>query len=63
MFIVITLGLFSVFLANVVLGAFGGTQFMGDVGEMLVLFGASLAFVVVILQREAAAKNNNQTDT
>ena len=55
------IGLFSVFVANVALGAFGASQFLGDVGEMLTLFMASLAFVVVILKREASAKRNEDT--
>lgn len=57
MFIVISIVLFLAFLANVVAGAFGFAQVLGDTGEMLVLFAASLAFVVVTLQREAASKN------
>ncbi len=54
MFLIGAFALFVVFLTNVLVGAFGGTQFLGDVGEMLLLYGASLAFVVAILQREAA---------
>ncbi len=57
MFLIATLALFVVFTANVVIGASGGAQFMGDVGEMLVLLAASLCFVVVTLQREAADKS------
>ncbi len=58
MFAVVGAVLFAIFIGNVVIGAFGGTQFLDDVREMLVLFAASLAFVVLILQREAAAKSN-----
>ncbi|MEL6234695.1 MAG: hypothetical protein AAFR46_09820 [Pseudomonadota bacterium] len=47
--------LFVVFLANILIGASGGTAFLNDVGEMLVLFGATLCFVVLILQQEATA--------
>jgi uncharacterized membrane protein len=55
--------LFAIFIANVVIGAFGGTQFLDDVKEMLVLFASSLAFVVLILQREAAATSEtNKTN-
>ena len=60
--LLISLALFSVFVANVVLGAFANASFLGDVGEMLVLFAASLCFVVAILKREAAAKENNQSN-
>lgn len=51
--------IFAVFFANVALGAFADAAFLGDVGEMLVLFFASLLFVVAILQKEAAAKNKD----
>ena len=47
---------FVIYFANVALGAFGGQTFLGDVGEMLVLFAASILFVVGILQEEAARK-------
>ena len=51
--------LFGIFFGNVVLGAFGGTPFLGDLGEMLTLLAASLAFVVAILRREAAASTDD----
>lgn len=50
--------LFLAFFANVVLGALGGNAVLGDVGEMLVLFAASIAFVAAILNREAAARKD-----
>lgn len=50
--------LFAVFVVNVVLGATGGTAFLGDIGEMLTLFAATLAFVAAVLKREAAARKN-----
>ena len=62
MFMIMAIGFFAIFLANVLLGAFGQAQFLGDVGEMLVLFAASMAFVVVILQRETAEKSKKQTE-
>ncbi|MEM8740874.1 MAG: hypothetical protein AAGE13_05185 [Pseudomonadota bacterium] len=52
--------LFVVFLANILIGATGGAAFLNDVGEMLVLLGATLCFVVLILQREAVAKPTAQ---
>ncbi len=61
MHLFVALALFVIFLANVSAGAFGGTQFLGDVGEMLLLFGASLAFVVAVLKREAAEKNGRRS--
>ena len=41
------------------MGAFAGMSFLSDVGEMLVLFAASILFVVAILQKEADRKNKN----
>ncbi len=48
--------LFLVYVGNVVIGAFDGSPFLGDIGEMLTLFAASIAFVVAVLRREEAAK-------
>ncbi len=45
--------LFAIFVANVMMEAFAGAGILGDVGEMLVLFFASVAFVAAILRREA----------
>lgn len=50
--------LFAVFVLDVVLGALSGGSFLNDVQEMLVLFAASVAFVIVILSREAKAKKH-----
>ena len=47
--------LFLTFVANVVMGSISGAAFLGNVGEMLVLLAASVAFVVAILAKEAAA--------
>lgn len=52
---------FAVFFANVALGAFGNGGFLNDVGEMLVLFAASVLFVAAILKREADQKNKNDS--
>ncbi|RLK11120.1 hypothetical protein [Ruegeria conchae] len=59
MFLWAAAAVFIVFFANVALGAFGGGAFLGDVGEMLVLFAASILFVVAILKQEADHKNKN----
>ncbi|MEM1315629.1 MAG: hypothetical protein AAGI51_13800 [Pseudomonadota bacterium] len=48
--------LLAAFFGNVVYGALSGTPIVGNVAEMLVLFGASIAFVVGILGREARDK-------
>lgn len=45
---------FLAFFANVTFGAAGGTPIFSDVGEMLVLFGAVLLFVIGLLLREQA---------
>jgi len=44
---------FTLYFANVTLGAFTGSAMLGDVGEMLVLFVATILFVVAILKEEA----------
>ncbi len=57
MFLAASLVMFVVFAANVTLGASTGNAFLSDVGEMLVLFVASVLFVAAILKREAAQKD------
>lgn len=57
--LIATLVLFAIFALNVVMGSMGAGAFLGDVGEMLVLFAASAMFVVEILKREAARKNKD----
>jgi len=59
MFLFASIIMFAVFCLNVALGAAFRNAFLGDVGEMLVLFAASLLFVVAILQKEAARKKDN----
>ena len=56
MALIIAAGLFAVYVTNVVLGALSGSAFLGDLGEMIVLFCASIAFTVAILRRERDAK-------
>lgn len=43
---------FAIFVANVVIGAMGASVFLSDVAEMLILFLASVLFVVAVLRRE-----------
>lgn len=57
---VIAAVLLMVFVANVTMGAFSSAPFFGNVIEMLVLFGASIAFVAGILRAEARQKSNEQ---
>jgi hypothetical protein len=58
MYLKISLFLFLVFFLNVALGSFGSASFLGDVGEMVLLFAVSLAFVAGVLKREDAARND-----
>ena len=59
MFLAASAIVFAIYFANVALGAFAGSAFLGDVGEMMVLFAASILFVVAILKAEADRKNKN----
>ena len=61
MFLFASLFVFIIYFANVAMGAMTRNPFLGDVGEMLVLFLASILFVVAILQKEAAQKNKNDS--
>ncbi|PUB14950.1 hypothetical protein [Yoonia sediminilitoris] len=47
--------LFIVFVVNVGLGAASNAAFLSDVGEMLVLSGVAIFFVIAILKKEADA--------
>ena len=57
MFLYASLIVFVVYFANVASGAFWDRVYIGDVGEMLVLFIAAILFVIAILQREADQKD------
>lgn len=61
MFLSASVIVFVIYFSNVALGAFTGNVFLGDVGEMLVLFAATILFVVAILQKEAERKNKNDS--
>lgn len=61
MYLLASLGVFIIYFANVAMGAYTRNAFLGDVGEMLVLFVASVLFVVAILQKEAARKNKDDS--
>ena len=58
MFLLASLGVFLIYFANVALGAYTRSPFLGDVGEMLVLFVATILFVVAILKKEAERKKD-----
>lgn len=57
MFLKSSLFVFIIFFLNVALGAFADASFLGDVGEMMVLFSASVMFVVAILKQETGCSN------
>lgn len=59
MFLTASIVVFVIYFMNVALGAFAGSAFLGDVGEMLVLFAASILFVIAILKIEADRNNKN----
>ena len=59
MYLAASIIVFVVYFANVALGAFSNSAVLGDVGEMLVLFAASILFVVAILKKEADRKAKN----
>ena len=59
MFLAASAIVFALYFTNVAMGAFAGVSFLSDVAEMLVLFAASILFVVAILKKEADRKNKN----
>lgn len=59
---IIALILLVVFTANVAIGAVGDGPLLGNVAEMLLLFAASVSFVVGILKREAGEKGAQTPD-
>lgn len=50
--------LFAVFLVNVLLGAFRIGAVLSDVFEMVVLFGASIFFVIAVLGLERSESDS-----
>jgi uncharacterized protein (DUF2062 family) len=59
MFLFASLVVFIIYFSNVAMGALAGNTFLSDVGEMLVLFAATILFVVAILKKEADRKKKN----
>ena len=57
----IATALLLAFIANVVIGAVGQSPIVDIVTEMLILFGAAIAFSVGILRSEAREKAKNET--
>lgn len=48
--------LFVIFAVNVGLGSALNAAFLNDIGEMLLLSGVALLFVIAIIKKEADAK-------
>ena len=59
----LSLLIFAIFAANVVMGAFRAGVFLNDVGEMLMLFAAVICFVIGILGRQAADRSSRANQT
>lgn len=59
MYLTASIIVFAIYFTNVALGAFAGRAFLGDVGEMLVLFASTILFVIAILKIEADRDNKN----
>ena len=62
MFLLIAAALFGVYVANVLLGALADAAILGNTGEALSLFAASIAFTVAILKRETAAQRQRSDE-
>ncbi|MBT8454527.1 MAG: hypothetical protein HKO95_05715 [Rhodobacteraceae bacterium] len=60
--LIIAAVLLAAFTANVAIGSIAGDPYIGNVGEMLMLFAASIAFSADILKREAAVKKQSNND-
>jgi hypothetical protein len=54
--------LLALFVANVSFGSISGQPPLGNVAEMLLLLGASIAFVVAILKRESEDSEAGRLD-
>lgn len=57
MYLIAAAVVFTAYFANVALGAFADSAVLGDLGEMIVLFAASILFVVGIIRAEAKRKS------
>lgn len=54
--LIVALVLLAAFVVNVSLGSINGQAPLGNVAEMILLFIASIAFVIDVLRREAKEK-------
>jgi hypothetical protein len=58
----IAFALFLVFTVNVILGSIGNTQFLGDIGELLIVISSVIFFVIAIIQSENKTKTATDSD-
>jgi hypothetical protein len=58
----IALILFLIFGTNVVLGSIGSPQFLGDLGELLIVISSVIFFVIAIIQSENKIKATANSD-
>ena len=63
MYLWVSIGLFSLFVGNVVTGSISGSPFLGDVSEMLLLALACIFFVAAILRAERIAHQGSTGGT
>ena len=61
MYLIVSLGVFIIYFANVAVGAYTRSPVLGDVAEMVVLFVASILFVVGILKKEAERQKDSDS--
>ncbi|ABV93769.1 hypothetical protein Dshi_2030 [Dinoroseobacter shibae DFL 12 = DSM 16493] len=54
MFLALSAAVFTIYVANVVMGAVTNAPMFSDVTEMVILFIAAILFTVAILKAEAA---------
>ncbi len=59
MYLGISMGLFLLFVANVLQGSMSGMAFLSDVSEMLLLAAVSVSFVFAMLKAESKEKEKN----
>lgn len=59
MYLGVSMGLFLLFVANVLKGSMSGTAFLGDVSEMLLLAAVSVSFVFAMLKAEHKKNETN----
>lgn len=58
----IAFALFLVFGVNVTLGSIGSSQFLGDLGELLIVISSVIFFVIAIIQSENQSKTATNSD-